>query len=129
MRRIVEASALLSTVLFATAAVASTPATDAAVSTQTRPARSMITSAKILHAPQADFTRELGNGVRPNAAVVLKLNVSEDGKARDIEVVKSDDPVLNGPVVEAVSKYQFRPARLDNQPVSIGMNLIVKVHD
>lgn len=127
MRRFFEASALLSTVLFSAAAVASSPATDA-TTTPTQMVRSVITPARILYAPKADFTRVWGD--EPHFADVdLKLKVNKKGKAQDIKVAESGDPALNGPVIDAVSKYRFRPARVDNQPVAAEMKLIVKVRE
>lgn len=126
MRRILKASALLSTVLFAAVAVASSPATDASTPTQIRPVRAMIMPAQIVNAPQPDFTNDVPD-VPHFTIVVLKLNLSGRGKARNIEVVRSADPALNGPVIAAVRKLRFRPAMLDNRPVPIDMNLIVKV--
>lgn len=128
MRRFFQASALLSTVLFSAAAVASSPATGADTSTRTQPAGSVMTPAQILYAPKADFTQVWGD-VPHDAEVVLKLNVNEEGKAQGIKVVKSEDPALDGPVIDAVSKYKFRPARVDNQPVAAAMNLVIKVHE
>lgn len=127
MRRFVEASVLLATVLFATAAVASSPATGARANFKR--AGSSIVPAKLVYAPKADFTHELGDGVLRHADVVLKLNVSETGKAENLRIVKSGDPALNGAVLEAVSNYRFRPATLDRQPVPVAMNLTVKVQN
>ncbi len=127
MRRILKASALLSTVIFAAAAVASPPATGAIVSTQSHPAISSLLPVRIINAPNFDLN---GNGivVTPQASkIVLKLNVSERGKAQNILVVKSDNPALNGTLVDAVSRFQFRPAILDNRPIPVKMNLIVNV--
>ncbi len=128
MRRILEASALLSTVMFAAVAVASQPATNATVPTyNSHLATSMTTPAEILYAPNFDLTSRGIVGSPQASNVVLKLNISERGKAQNLQVVQSDDPVLNDPVVNAVRKFQFRPAKLDNQPIPVKMNLIVKV--
>ncbi len=126
MRRILKASALLSTVLFATAAVASSPATDAAIRTQIRPVRSSIMPAQIVNSPQPDFTNDLPD-LPHFAVVVLKINLNRRGRAKNIEVIKSADPALNGPVIAAVRDHRFIPAMLDNRPVPVSMNLIVKV--
>ena len=127
MRRFFEASALLAIVLFSAAAVASSPATDAS-SNRAQLARSVMTPAQILYAPKADFTQERGD-LPHHANVVLQLNVGENGKAEDIKVIKSDDPALDGPVTNAVSKYRFRPATVDNQPIEAQMNLVVRVRE
>lgn len=126
MRRIMKASALLSTALFAAAAVVSSPAADAATLTQTRLDRTMVQPAQIVNAPKPDFTNDSAD-VPHTALVVLKMNLNKKGEARDIKVIQSADPALNGPVTAAVRDLHFRPAMVDDQPVPIAMNLIVKV--
>jgi TonB family protein len=81
--------------------------------------------AKIVYAPGVElpFTATIPN----NAEVVLKLNVGEDGQARDIEVVRSESTSLNAPVIEAVRKFRFRPATLDKQAIEVPLNLTVTV--
>ncbi|MGO9776862.1 MAG: TonB family protein [Terracidiphilus sp.] len=127
MRRILEASALLSTVIFVMATVGSQPAAGATITTPNHPAMSMTTPAKILYAPEFDLSGDGIVGTPQASNVVLELKISEAGKAQNLQVVQSDDPALNGPVVNAVRKYQFSPAILDNQPIPVKMNLVVKV--
>jgi len=60
-----------------------------------------------------------------DAEVVLKLNVDQNGKAQDVQVIKSPNHYLDGPVATAVRQFKFEPATLDNQPVAADLTLTV----
>ena len=125
MRRIIAASILLSPLFLTATAIASTPASDADALTTSRPVSTGVVPARIVYAPGVELPL---TALIPNdSEVVLKLNVGEDGQARDIEVVKSGSTGLNAPVIEAVRKFRFRPATLDKQPIEVPMNLTVTV--
>ena len=125
MRRILAASILLSPLFFTALAVASTPANDASASTPARPVSTGVIPAHVLYSTGIELpsTASIPN----DAEVVLELNVGEDGKARDIEVVKSINPQLDAPVVAAVRKFRFSPAKLDNQAISVPLSLTIMV--
>ena len=55
------------------------------------------------------------------------LKVDEMGRTPSIQVVHSSIHQLDGPVAQSVSHYRFRPATLDNQPVTTPMPLTVLV--
>jgi TonB family protein len=59
--------------------------------------------------------------------LLVKLNIDRDGTAQDIQVVNSSNPALDASVVDAVRKFRFRPAKLDDQAIPVDMNLTVKV--
>jgi len=59
--------------------------------------------------------------------VVLELNLDEQGKPEDIQVVKSVNPTLDADVVDAVRQFRWRPAKLDHQPVATDLTLKVVV--
>jgi outer membrane biosynthesis protein TonB len=59
--------------------------------------------------------------------VLLKLNIDQDGTAQVIQVVDSSNPAINGPVIDAVRQFRFSPAKLENQPIPIDMNMILTV--
>ena len=125
MRRILAASILLSPLFFTASAVASTPANDASASTPARPVSTGVIPAHVLYSAGIELpsTASIPN----DAEVVLELNVGEDGNARDIEVVKSINPQLDAPVVAAVRKFRFSPAKLDNQAISVPLSLTIMV--
>ena len=125
MRRILAASILLSPLFFTASAVASTPANDASASTPARPVSTGVIPAHVLYSAGIELLST--TSVPSGAEVVLELNVGEDGKARDIQVVKSVNPQLDAPVVAAVRKFRFSPSKLDHQSISVPLSLTVTV--
>ncbi len=125
MRRIIAAGILFSPLFITATAIASTPASDADALTPARPVSTGVVPAQVVYAPGVEipFTASFP----ADAEVVLQLNVGEDGQARDIQVVKSDSTTLNTPVIDAVRKFRFRPATLDNQAIEVPLNLTVVV--
>ncbi len=127
MRRILAASILVSPLFLTAAAHASQPVTDAPASTAARPISTGVVPAHVLYSPNIELTPAAAQTLQPDAEVVLTLNVNEKGQAEDVEVVKSPSHYLDGPVAAAVRQYRFRPATLDNQPVTTPMTLTVVV--
>lgn len=128
MRRIHVASALLFPLLCTAAAVASSPATDLPASTSVRRVSTGVTPAEVIYAPHivlpADGTAA---GFPNNPEVLVHVNVDPTGKVQDAKVVRSLYPTLNPSVVDAVRRFRFRPAQLDNQAVPVDMNLKIEV--
>jgi TonB family protein len=127
MRRILVASLLLSPLVFTTAAVAGTPATDAAVLTQVRPVSSGVKPAHVVSAVNVVLPYVSDQTVFTEAEVVLHLNVDSSGKPQNIQVIKSPSITLNEPVLAAVRQFQFEPATVNNQFVAMPMTLTVVV--
>jgi TonB family protein len=125
MRRILAATALLSPLFLSAAALASQPVTDDSTSTPARPLSTGVKQAHVLYAPEITIP---ASAVLPvNAEFVLHLNVSQDGKAEDVQVLKSASANLDAPVAAAVRQFRFSPATLDKQPVATPMTLTVVV--
>jgi TonB family protein len=70
---------------------------------------------------------DLAATLQDDSKVVLKLNLDEQGKAGDIQVINSTNPTLDSEVVDAVRQFRWRPAKLDNQPVATDLVLSVVV--
>ena len=51
--------------------------------------------------------------------VVIYAVVEKDGKVGHIAVKQTPDPRVSDPIVQALSKWVFRPAQLNNQPVAV----------
>ena len=125
MRPTFVASLLLSPILCATSAVASQPKSDVPATRQvstglTEPV--ILDNASIRIPPDA-----LGLYVAGEAKVVVSLNVDEKGDASSVRVVKSVNPAVDAYVVDGVLHSHFRPATLDNKPVAVPLNLVVRV--
>jgi TonB family protein len=125
MRRTFIATALISPLFLSVAALAAPPATDA--STPARPLSTGVKPAHILYSPDIALTPTQTETLPFNAEVVLKLNVDENGKAQDVQVVKSPYQFLDQPVADAIRETRFSPATLDLQPVATPMTLTVVV--
>jgi TonB family protein len=127
MRRIFITSALLSPLLFSAAALATPPATDAATASTARTLSTGIKPAKVLSSTDITLSSFAQDAAPQNAEVVLSLNVDENGKAQDVQVVKSANHFLDEPVAAAVRQFRFRPTMLDNKPVTSDMTLTIFV--
>jgi len=125
MRRIFFASLLLSPLVLSAAAHASQPVTDPATPTSVRPLSTGVKPARVLSS--TDIAIPASAIVPTNAEFVLHLNVTADGRAQDVQVIKSAGVGLDGTVAAAVRQFRFSPATLDNQPVATDMTLNVFV--
>jgi len=59
-------------------------------------------------------------------AVRLQLRVAADGSVKQIDILKSDDIVLNDAVRQAVSRWRYAPSMLDGRPIEIEHQITVK---
>ena len=125
MRRTFIASVLLSPLFLSAAAHASQPVTDPAPSTTVRPLSTGVKPARVLSS--TDISIPASAIVPSNAEFVLHMNVTPDGRAQDVQVIKSASVELDATVAAAVRQFRFRPATLDNQPVTTEMTLNVFV--
>jgi TonB family protein len=127
MRRIIAATILLSPLFISAAALASQPVTDEPASIPARTISTGVKPARVLYAPDVDLTPAAAGTLPYNAEVVLTLNVDANGKTQNVQVIKSPNQYLDGPVADAVRQYRFRPATLDNQPVATPVTVTVVV--
>jgi protein TonB len=128
MRRIIAASLLLSPLFLPAAAVASQPVKDdTSASTQVRPVSTGFTAPTLLHTTDIIVSQDLASKMLGDSKVVLQLNLDEQGKPADIQIINSVNPTLDADVVDAVRQFRWRPAKLDNQPISTGLTLNVLV--
>jgi TonB family protein len=125
MRRILAASVLLTPLFISAAALASQPVPDASASTTNRPLSTGVTPARVVSSTNVTLTPAAVETLPFDAEVVLKLNVDQNGKAQDVQVIKSPNHYLDGPVATAVRQFKFEPATLDNQPVAADLTLTV----
>ena len=59
--------------------------------------------------------------------VIVYGRITAAGKLENISIKQSPDPLLNPPVLEALSQWSFRPALLDGSPVPAGMLMGIPV--
>ncbi|MGD0939085.1 MAG: TonB family protein [Terracidiphilus sp.] len=128
MRRLLVASLMLLTWLFPAAVNASQPADDSSTSTPAPIVSTGVSAPRILDATDVHLGLDtFGNSIPNDATFVVSLNVDENGKARDVQVVKSVNNVLDEQVMDAVRQFRFSPAMLDDQPVPVNLTLNVVV--
>jgi TonB family protein len=127
MRRILAVSLLLSPILFPAAVNASAPVDDSSAKTQTVQRSTGVTEARLLQQPKISLAPSVVGTLAPTAELVLKLNIDEQGKPEDIQVVRSVSQQFDERVIEAVRKLQWQPATLDHQAVPVDMTLNVEV--
>lgn len=125
MRRILIVSLLLSPMLFTASAVASNPGTDAAAPTQDLRVSTGVFAPTVIYSTPVEIPS--GVVLARDEQVVLSLKVDEKGKPSDIQVVSPTNQILDEHVVEAVSKFRFKPATLDNQAIPVDLNFVVEV--
>jgi len=129
MRRNVAASILLTPLLFTAFAVASQPAADDTASHPGVRVSSGVTPAQIVSFPaHISFPTDAFSATIPrDAEVGVQFLVDASGKAKDIQITDSVSPKLDEQVIDAVRQTRFIPAKLDEQPVPVTMNLSIKV--
>jgi len=128
MRNLFVAGLLLSPMLITSAAVASSPKTDATVANQNLRVTTGVSTPKIIDPSSIQISAaDVARMVPSEAQVVLSLKVDQNGNASNVQVIHSLTPAVDARVVSEVSKAHFHPATLDNQAVAVDMNLVITV--
>jgi TonB family protein len=128
MRRILATSLLLPSLMLPAAVKASTPVDDASAPTPKVRVSSGVVAPELLGAERLKIPVNVNDGPVPgDAEVGLTLTVDENGRAQNVKVVKSLNPVWDARVVDAVSKAHFKPGTVSNQPTAVDLNLTVNI--
>lgn len=61
-----------------------------------------------------------------NGMVLLTVVINENGDVQESTVAKSTRAEFEGPAIEAVAKWKFRPARKDGANVKVHVNIPIK---
>jgi TonB family protein len=86
-----------------------------------------ITAPRAIYQPEPEFSDQ-ARAAHYQGTCVLSIVVGEDGKPRDIKVTTPLGMGLDEKAVEAVSKWQFEPARKDGTPVPVRVLVEVDFH-
>jgi outer membrane biosynthesis protein TonB len=129
MRPIIASGIFLSSLFLPAAAIASTPFDDASATAQAPRVSTGVIAPTLLESKigisiPADLPQD---AIPVDAQVGLTFVVDEKGKPQDIHVVKGVNPFWDARVVEAVSKFHYRPGTIDAQPIPVDMNLTVNL--
>jgi len=79
-----------------------------------------------LYAPGPKVRPEALKGLK-KPVVVVRLVVGEDGRPRDVEVVKGVSPELDQAALDGVKRWRFTPAKKDGKPVAVKVNIEVSL--
>ena len=72
----------------------------------------------VMGAPQPIYSPDAMRA-KVQGSVALEITVDADGRVRDAMVTKSLEPSLDDNAVVAISRWTFKPGRLNNVPVSV----------
>jgi len=126
MHRILKSTILLSSLLLPAAALASQSTVD--VSALTRRVSTGVTEPALLDSADLAIPEGLPAGFLPtHTSFGVALTVDEKGQPKNIQVTHGFNPYWDARVVEAVSKFHFRPGFIDNQPTPVDLNLTVNI--
>ena len=83
-----------------------------------------VSSPKVIHKVDPGYTDE-ARDAKINGTVTLSVEISRDGVADVINVIKSLDRGLDQNAVEAVRQWRFKPAEKDGTPVRVSATIEV----
>lgn len=82
----------------------------------------------LLNRELPSYTEE-ARRARKEGLVILQAIVDKNGRVTDVQIVKSLDPSLDESAIRAViTKWRFRPATLNGQPVLFELNIEIDFH-
>ena len=83
---------------------------------ETTPKKIPVTQPVIIKKTEAAYPK----GVKKvDGAVMLKLVIAEDGRAKNIEVLKSLTPDFDDNAVAAVKEWVWKPGTKNGEPISV----------
>ena len=80
-----------------------------------------------LATPDPEYTQE-ARDAKAEGTCILQLIVDQQGKPRDIKVVRGLGHGLDARAIAAVSQWTFKPATKDGQPVNVQIRVEVGFH-
>jgi TonB family protein len=92
-----------------------------------KPPERNVTPPRAIFMPDPEFSRE-ARKKKIEGVVVLSVTVTADGTTRDIKIQKGLGYGLDEKAVEAVSRWKFKPALKDGEPIDKEINVEVNFH-
>jgi periplasmic protein TonB len=86
-----------------------------------------VTAPKPFYTPQPEYS-EKARKQKINGSVMLMMVVTEEGKVRDVKVIKGLDRGLDKQAIAAVSTWKFEPGTKDGKPVAVQLSVEVDFH-
>jgi TonB family protein len=78
-----------------------------------------------LYSPDPEYSEE-GRKVKAQGAVVLWVVIGADGLVREVRVQRSLGFGLDERAIDAVRRWRFKPATIDERPVAVQINVEVR---
>lgn len=86
-----------------------------------------VSQPSIIHKVEPEYTQEAKDaGIE--GAVFLRVEITAEGYARNMQVKKSLDPGLDANAITAISQWRFKPGMKDGEPVAVYANIEVNFH-
>lgn len=79
----------------------------------------------LVHKVEPEYTSE-ARAQRIEGVMTLRAEITPDGTAVNIEVLRSLNPGLDAKAVRAVQQWRFRPAKKDGESVSMAATIDVE---
>jgi Gram-negative bacterial TonB protein C-terminal len=128
MRHIVASGILLSSLFLPAAASAITPSDDATAPTQAPRVSTGVIEPTLVNSDEINLPEGLPREAIPvNAQIGLTFVIDEKGRPENIHVVKGINPFWDARVVDAVSRFHYRPGSMDEKPIPVDMNLTINI--
>jgi TonB family protein len=86
-----------------------------------------VSAPRIIHKVEPEYTPD-AKDAKIEGQVSLQVEISSEGIAQNISVVKSLDPGLDANAVTAVSQWRFKPGMKDGEPVTVAARIEVNFH-
>ena len=83
-----------------------------------------VSAPRLLHKFEPDYTDQ-AKDAKTEGKVVLAIEVGPDGKAHNIQVLRSLDQGLDQNAIEAVRQWRFKSGTKDGEPVTVRANVEV----
>lgn len=83
-----------------------------------------VSAPRPIYSPDPEYSEE-ARKAKYQGVVVLAVVIGPDGRPRDIHLARSVGLGLDEKAIEAVKTWRFEPAKKDNQPVSVAVNIEV----
>ena len=84
-----------------------------------------VTAPRAIDTPRPTYP-ELARRIRKTGIVVLEALIDEQGRVREVTVLKDPGFGLGEAAVQAVEKWRYEPATLQGEPVAVLFNLTVR---
>ena len=83
-----------------------------------------VSAPRLTHKVEPDYTDQ-AKDAKTEGQVVLAIEVGPDGKAHNIQAIRSLNEGLDGNAIEAIRQWEFKPGMKGGEPVTVRANVEV----